>query len=79
MSELTNTYLFQVMSGKEFADHIEEEDFFLKYGNPVLIREEGKRYACLAIELYERLSGTDIRKAFEACDIANDSKGEKDQ
>lgn len=28
------------ISVKELVEHIEEEDFFLKYGNPILIKGE---------------------------------------
>ena len=46
------------ISAEEFAEHIEEEDFFLRYGNPVRIfTENGFEYLCIAIELYERLFG----------------------
>ena len=37
------------ISAKEFADHIEEDNFFLRYGNPVRIfTEDGHEYLCIA-------------------------------
>ena len=46
------------ISAEEFAEHIEEDDFFLKYGNPARIfTKDGHEYLCIAIELYERLFG----------------------
>lgn len=37
------------MSQKEFCDHIEDDDFFLVYGNPVVVRgDDGKKLVCMA-------------------------------
>ena len=45
-----------VISAEEFAKHIEEEDFPVRYGNPVRIHtEDGHDLVCLTIELYERM------------------------
>ena len=58
MKQSHNWKRFPAISAKEFAEHIEEENFFLRYGNPVCIfTEEGHEYLCIAIELYERLFG----------------------
>ena len=36
---------------KEFLDHIEDDDFLLKYGNPVAVLvEDGSVLMCMAIE-----------------------------
>lgn len=46
------------ISAKEFAEHIEEENFFLRYGNPVrIITADNHELICIAIELYERIFG----------------------
>lgn len=50
-----------MMSQKEFCDHIEDDDFFLKFGNPVAIKtEDGIILMCMAIEYYERMTGEKI-------------------
>lgn len=43
-----------MISQKEFCDHIEDDDFFLKFGNPVAIKtDDGIILMCMAIEYYE--------------------------
>lgn len=50
-----------MISQKEFCDHIEDDDFFLKFGNPVAIKtEDGIILMCMAIEYYERMTGEKI-------------------
>ena len=40
---------------EEFCDHIDDEDFFLVYGNPVIIKaESGTKLLAIAFSLYER-------------------------
>ena len=40
---------------QEFCDHIEDDDFFLVYGNPVVIRADcGMKLLAIAFPLYER-------------------------
>ena len=52
------------ISSAEFIEHIDKDDFPLKYGNPVIInRNNGQRLVCLTWELYARimkLSGRDV-------------------
>jgi PHD/YefM family antitoxin component YafN of YafNO toxin-antitoxin module len=44
------------ISVSEFREHIEEDDFPLRYGNPVVINSDnGKKLVCLSWEFYERL------------------------
>ena len=44
------------ISVSEFREHIEEDDFLLRYGNPVVINSDnGKKLVCLSWEFYERL------------------------
>lgn len=39
-----------------FCDHIEDEDFFLVYGNPVILRaDSGTKLLCISYPMYERL------------------------
>ena len=46
---------------QEFLDHIEDDDFLLKYGNPVAVLvEDGSVLMCMAIEYYERMTGKKI-------------------
>lgn len=40
----------------ELKEHIDEDDFPLRYGNPVVINgDNGKNLVCLSWKLYERL------------------------
>ena len=44
------------ISVSEFKEHIEEDDFPLRYGNPVVINNDnGQKLVCLSWEFYERL------------------------
>lgn len=44
------------ISVNEFKEHIEDYDFPLRYGNPVVIKDDdGKKLVCLSWEFYERL------------------------
>ena len=44
-----------VVSQQEFCDHIDDEDFFLTYGNPVIVRaDSGTKLLAIAFPLYER-------------------------
>lgn len=46
---------------KEFLDHIEDDDFLLKYGNPVaILTDDGSVLMCMAIEYYERMTGKKV-------------------
>ena len=41
---------------QEFCDHIEDDDFFLAYGNPLIINcENGSRLVAIAWPLAERM------------------------
>ena len=43
------------ISYQEFKDHIEDDDLFLTYGNPVIVNtEDGKKFVCMAWSMYER-------------------------
>lgn len=44
-----------VISQQEFCNHIEDDDFFLTYGNPVVIKSDsGTNLLAIAFPLYER-------------------------
>ena len=46
---------FPVITQQEFCDHIEDEDFFLTYGNPVVIKSDnGTKLLAIAFPMYER-------------------------
>lgn len=46
---------------QEFCDHIEDDDFLLKYGNPVaILTDNGSVLICMAIEYYERMTGEKV-------------------
>ena len=50
-----------MVSQQELCDHIEDDDFFLRYGNPVAIQtDDGKTLLLMAIEYYERMIGQKI-------------------
>lgn len=45
------------MTQEEFVEHIEDEDFFRKYGNPVIIRaESGDDCVAMSVQLYDRIA-----------------------
>ena len=47
-----------MISQQELCGHIEEEDFLLRYGNPVAIKaDDGTVLLLMAIEFYERMTG----------------------
>ena len=47
-----------MISQQELCDHIEDEDFLLRYGNPVAIKaDNGTVLVLMAIEYYERMTG----------------------
>ena len=53
---LVETYL-PTMTQEEFVEHIEEDDFFRKYGNPVIIRaESGNDCVAMSVQLYDRIA-----------------------
>ena len=56
-----NLPFINMISQQEFCEHIEDDDFLSRYGNPVAIRsEDGSILICMAIEYYERLTGQKI-------------------
>ena len=48
---------FPSMTQEEFVEHVEDNDFFRKYGNPVIIRAESED-DCVAMsaQLYDRIA-----------------------
>ena len=45
------------MTQEEFVEHIEDEDFFRRFGNPAVIRTNaGEGYIVLSAELYDRMA-----------------------
>lgn len=53
---LIETYL-PTMTQEEFVEHIEDGDFFRKYGNPVFIRaESGDDCVAMSVQLYDRIA-----------------------
>ena len=61
--------MYPEITQQEFCDHIEDDDFFLIYGNPVVIREDsGSKLLCIAFPMWERLMksigrGEEIKEA----------------
>lgn len=50
-----------MISQQELCDHIEDDDFLLRYGNPVAIRcDDGSVVLLMAIEYYECMTGQKI-------------------
>ena len=50
------------ISQQELCGHIEEEDFLLRYGNPVAIKaDDGTVLLLMAIEYYERMTGQKMK------------------
>ncbi len=45
------------MTQKEFVEHIEDNDFFRKYRNPVIIRAvSGDDCVAMSVQLYDRIA-----------------------
>ena len=45
------------MTQEEFVEHIEDKDFFRKYGNPVIIRTgSGDDCVAMSAQLYDRIA-----------------------
>ena len=46
-----------MISQQEFCDHIEDDDFLLRYGNPVAVKSENSQVLiCMAVAYYERMT-----------------------
>ena len=55
-----------MISQQELCDHIEDDDFLLRYGNPVAIRcDDGSVVLLMAIEYYEMMTGQKIEISTE--------------
>lgn len=53
---LMETYL-PTMTQEEYVEYIENEDFFRKFGNPVIIRaESGDDCVAMSVQLYDRIA-----------------------
>ncbi len=51
-----------MISQQEFCDHIEDDDFLLRYGNPVAVRaDDGTVLVLMAIEYYECMTGEKLQ------------------
>jgi len=49
------------MTQQEFCDHIEDDDFFLVYGNPVVVNgDDGQKLVCMAWPMAERMLWTEL-------------------
>lgn len=47
--------IYPEITQREFCDHVEDDDFFLVYGNPVvIIADSGTKLLCIAFPMYER-------------------------
>ncbi len=50
-----------MISQQELCEHFEDNDFLLRYGNPVAIKaDDGTILVLMAIEYYERLTGEKV-------------------
>lgn len=48
--------IYPEITQREFCDHVDDDDFFLVYGNPVVVGEDsGTKLLCIAFPMYERL------------------------
>ena len=48
--------MLPMITEKEFCEHIEEDDFPIRYGNPVCIwTEDHRQYVCMTVQLYDRI------------------------
>ena len=45
-----------IISEEELREHIEDDNFFRRYGNPVVVRSKGRKdIVCMAWEYYQVL------------------------
>ncbi len=50
-----------MISQQDLSDHIEDDDFLLRYGNPMAIKAaDGTVLVLMAIEYYERMTGKTV-------------------
>lgn len=50
-----------MITQQEFCEHIEDDDFLRRYGNPVAVQaDDDTLLVCMAIEYYERMTGHSI-------------------
>lgn len=64
-----------MITQQDLCEHIEDDDFFLRYGNPVAIQgEDGNILVCMAMEYYEQMTGEKI-----VCDKETDSNEKNEQ
>ena len=48
--------MLPMITEKEFCEHIEDDDFPIRCGNPVIIHtDDGRLLVCMTYKLYERL------------------------
>lgn len=53
-----NLPYINMITQQELCDHIEDDIFFLRYGNPTAIKaDDGTVLLLMAIEYYERMTG----------------------
>ena len=51
-----------MITQQEFCDHANDNDFLLRYGNPVAIRsDDGTMLVCMAVEYYEQMTGDKLK------------------
>ena len=61
----------QEIAQADFIEHFEEDDFFLKYGNPVVVNcNDGKRAVVVAWPLAKRIM-RDAGLAEETCETVS--------
>lgn len=64
---------------KEFTEHIGEDDFLKKYGNPVLIHtDKGEELVCISFELYNRMRELGGRKPVTLDELQEEASGNSD-
>lgn len=73
--------LLPSISEEEFCEHIVDDDFPIRFGNPVRVCTEScNDLICLTIELYERMSGERILDEHEeACKHSKDLEDRTDR
>ena len=50
-----------MITQQEFCDHAADNDFLLRYGNPVAIRSDDEPLlVCMAVEYYEQMTGDKV-------------------
>ena len=74
---MSNSLRMPELTEEEFVAHMQEEDFCLRYGNPVYIRrKDGGGLICMSYKMYERIQ-EEIDELRRLDDLSFETDGER--